>query len=143
MARSSERDAALLIGELAELTGASRRSLRHYEKRGLIQARRGDNGYRRYDRDAVETVQRIRSLLRLGLPLTEVEALLPCALDDQALDHQLAFEPCPELRQTLRARLDRLDAAVEDLRRSRAAVAAALERAVADEAWTPRAVARL
>jgi DNA-binding transcriptional MerR regulator len=138
MARSSERNAALLIGELAELTGASRRSLRHYEKRGLIRPRRGDNGYRRYDREAVETVQRIRSLLRLGLPLTAVEALLPCTLDDQ-----LAFEPCPELRETLRARLDRLDTAAEALGRSRAAVAAALERADADEAWTPRTAARL
>jgi DNA-binding transcriptional MerR regulator len=137
MARSSDGHAALLIGELAELTGASRRSLRHYEERGLIQTRRGDNGYRRYDCEAVETVQRIRSLLRLGLPLTAVEALLPCALDDQ-----LAFEPCPELRETLRARLDRLDVAAEDLGRSRAAVAAALERADADEAWTPRTVAR-
>jgi DNA-binding transcriptional MerR regulator len=138
MARSSGTDAALLIGELAERTGASRRSLRHYETRGLIRPLRSENGYRRYDREAVERVLRIRSLLRLGLPLAAVEVLLPCALDDR-----LAFEPCPELREMLRARLDRLDAAAEDLSRSRAAVAAALERADADEAWPPRTAARL
>jgi DNA-binding transcriptional MerR regulator len=130
MARSSTSHGSLLIGELADRTGASRRSLRYYEHRGLIRSRRSSNGYRRYDPEAVEAVQRIRSLLLLGLPLAAVEVLLPCAVDDS-----LAFEPCPELRAMLRARLDRLDAAAEDPARSRAVVAAALGRADAGEAW--------
>lgn len=120
----------LLIGELADRTGASRRSLRYYEQHGLIRSQRGDNGYRRYGPETVEAVQRIRSLLQLGLPLAAVEVLLPCALD-----HRLAFEPCPELRATLRARLDRLDADAEDLARNRTLVAAALARADAGEVW--------
>jgi DNA-binding transcriptional MerR regulator len=124
VARSSGSDGLLLIGELADRTGASRRSLRYYEQRGLIRSQRSSNGYRRYGPETVEAVQRIRSLLLLGLPLAAVEVLLPCALDDR-----LAFEPCPELRAMLRARLDRLDAAAEDLARDRAVVAAALRQA--------------
>lgn len=131
MARSSESNESLLIGELADRTGASRRSLRHYEQRGLIRPQRSGNGYRRYDPQTVGVVQRIRSLLHLGLPLATVEALLPCALVDQ-----LAFEPCPELRAMLRARLERIDAAAEDLARDRAVVAVALEQADAGETWT-------
>jgi DNA-binding transcriptional MerR regulator len=134
--RSSERDGLLLIGELADRTGASRRSLRYYEQHGLIRSRRSDNGYRRYGPQAVDIVHRIRSLLHLGLPLAAVEALLPCALDGR-----LAFEPCPELRAMLRTRLDRLDAAAEDLARSRAVVAAALGRVDAAEVWAAQATA--
>ncbi|HET6950076.1 MAG TPA: MerR family DNA-binding protein [Acidimicrobiales bacterium] len=71
----------------------------------------------------------------LGLPLAAVEALLPCALDDRP-----AFGPCPELRAMLRARLDRLDAAAQDLARSREEVAAALGRADAGEVLAVGAV---
>lgn len=130
MTRSSVRDGFLLIGELADRTGVSRRSLRHYEDNGLIDAQRDSSGYRRYAPDTVEVVERIRSLLHLGLPLAAVKVLLRCALDDR-----VAFEPCPELRATLRDRLARLDAAAAALNRSRAVVQAALTKADAGEPW--------
>jgi DNA-binding transcriptional MerR regulator len=130
VARSSTNERLLLIGELAERTGASRRSLRHYEQRGLIRSQRGDNGYRRYAPEAVDAVRRIRSLLHLGLPLTAVEVLLPCALDDR-----LAFEPCPELRAMLRDRLARLDAVAMQLADDRSIITAALEQTDAGNAW--------
>lgn len=47
------------IKELSEKTGASIRSIRHYEARGLIQSRRLANGYRTYENDAVFTVKTI------------------------------------------------------------------------------------
>lgn len=130
MTRSSVRDGFLLIGELADRTGVSRRSLRHYEDNGLIDAQRDSSGYRRYAPDTVEVVERIRSLLHLGLPLAAVKVLLPCALDDR-----VAFEPCPELRATLRDRLARLDDAAAELDRSRAVVQAALTKTDAGEPW--------
>ena len=40
------------IGELATATGLSRDSLRFYEKRGLLRARRDANGYRNYPPEA-------------------------------------------------------------------------------------------
>lgn len=133
VARSSTNEGLLLIGELAARTGASRRSLRHYEQRGLIRSQRGANGYRRYAPETVHAVQRIRSLLRLGLPLTAVEVLLPCALDER-----LAFEPCPELRAMLLDQLERIDAAAEHLAHNRAIVTAVLEQANAGKVWVAR-----
>ena len=37
-----------LIGDVANLMGMSRDTLRHYEKRGLLTARKAANGYRYY-----------------------------------------------------------------------------------------------
>lgn len=37
------------MGELADLTGVSPRSLRYYEQRGLLAPQRADNGYLAYD----------------------------------------------------------------------------------------------
>ncbi|MNR68005.1 HTH-type transcriptional regulator HmrR [compost metagenome] len=47
------------IGELSRLTGVSIRSLRHYEKRGLISPLRLPNGYREYSPLTVQTVETI------------------------------------------------------------------------------------
>ncbi|UZI28651.1 MerR family DNA-binding transcriptional regulator [Streptomyces sp. CA-278952] len=37
------------IGELARRAGTTTRTLRYYESRGLLPARRAENGYRSYD----------------------------------------------------------------------------------------------
>lgn len=37
-----------LIGDVANLMGMSRDTLRHYEKRGLVTAKKAENGYRYY-----------------------------------------------------------------------------------------------
>lgn len=77
----------LTIGELARQTGASVRSLRHYEQSGLLASRRGANGYRYFDPRAVEFVGRIRILLRNGFTLEEIRPVVS----------MLAPEP-PDLR---------------------------------------------
>lgn len=77
-------DGALTIGELADRTGASIRSLRHYEQNGLLPAQRTAAGHRRFPADAVETVRRIRVLLYGGLPLTIVAKIMPCFTNEGA-----------------------------------------------------------
>lgn len=48
------------IGDVANLMGLSRDTLRHYEKRGILTSQRGDNGYRYYtDQD----ISRLISIL--------------------------------------------------------------------------------
>jgi DNA-binding transcriptional MerR regulator len=87
----------LQVGELAALTGASRRSLRYHEDQGLLAARRETNGYRLYDPDSVDLVHRIKGLLGLGLPVKAVRTILPCVVD-----RDLSATPCREVRVTLR-----------------------------------------
>ena len=77
----------LSIGELSQQTGASVRSLRHYEQCGLLAARRRENGYRYFEPAAVEFVQRIRILLRNGFTVEEIRPVVS----------MLAPEP-PDLR---------------------------------------------
>lgn len=66
------------IGRLAEVTGASPRSLRHYESAGLIRSARLANGYRDYEEDQVEQVAVIRDLLAAGLSLDAIAVVAPC-----------------------------------------------------------------
>src|SRR3712207_2910410 len=54
-----ERD--MQIGELAAATGLSRDTLRFYEARGLLTARRRGNGYRDYPPEAVEWLCYLRT----------------------------------------------------------------------------------
>ena len=66
------------IGELSRLTGASPRSLRHYEERGLIASSRRDNGYRDYGEDALLVVRNVRTLLAAGLTLADLSQTEVC-----------------------------------------------------------------
>ncbi|WP_203923755.1 MerR family transcriptional regulator [Rugosimonospora africana] len=66
------------IGELAERAGTSARSLRYYEAHGLIEARRGANGYREYDESDLRLVREIRSLLDIGFALEETRPFVDC-----------------------------------------------------------------
>ena len=66
------------IGELAEATGASVRSLRYYEQQGLLRSERTGGGQRDYADDAVEYVRLIRCCLRAGLPTKVIAEIMPC-----------------------------------------------------------------
>ena len=65
------------IGEIAIATGISRDTLRFYEKRGLLRAQRGANGYRSYPPEAVDWLRYLRLAQTLGFTLKEIEADLP------------------------------------------------------------------
>ena len=54
------------IGELAKATGVSTDTLRHYERKGLLNSRRARNGYRQYPEDALERVRMVRQGLAWG-----------------------------------------------------------------------------
>ena len=71
------------IKELSDKTGASIRSIRHYEARGLIQSRRLANGYRTYENDAVFTVKTIQLYLGLGLTTEHIAKIIHCPLTPQ------------------------------------------------------------
>ena len=73
------------IGELAGITGATPRALRHYEQAGLITSERAPNGYRSYDERAAVRVRNIRYLLAAGLTLDDVRVFLPCLDGDVAV----------------------------------------------------------
>ena len=67
------------ISELSRRTGVSVRSLRYYNQKKLLCARRLENGYRDLDEKAVERVQTIQMYLGLGLTTGQIEDILQCA----------------------------------------------------------------
>lgn len=66
------------IGELAEASGVSARSLRYYEANGLIRAERTPGGWRDFDPSTVERVVMIQHLFAAGLCSATIDELLPC-----------------------------------------------------------------
>lgn len=104
------------IGELAEATGLSRDTLRYYEKRGLLQARRGSNGYRDYPAEAADWLRYIRMAQALGFTLQEIEADLPLLAASDA-------DSAAALRAVLQAKLAEIDRRIDGLQTLRGELA--------------------
>jgi Predicted transcriptional regulators len=69
------------IGELSKATGASIRSLRYYEQKGLLTASRQlGSRYREYHALAVEQVNTIKLYLSLGLSTEQIAGFLHCVM---------------------------------------------------------------
>jgi DNA-binding transcriptional MerR regulator len=77
----------LSIGDIAHLTGVSRRMLRHWEESGLIVPASTDEytGHRRYARTQVGRVRAIAALRSLDFGLGEIRDLLGPQLTEQRL----------------------------------------------------------
>ncbi|WP_433887982.1 MerR family transcriptional regulator [Streptomyces sp. CA-111067] len=117
------------IGELAALTGASVRSLRHYEQAGLLESDRAPNGYRVYPDLAAARVRNIRFLLGAGLTLDDVRLFLPC------LDGDMTTGPVPDRALAVAAgRLAVLDARIAAQTAVRDRLAAVLRQAAGERA---------
>jgi DNA-binding transcriptional MerR regulator len=69
------------IGELSKATGVSVRSLRHYDKQGLLASRRAQNGYRVFHADSVSRVEYIQLFLSCGFGTREIARFLPCYVE--------------------------------------------------------------
>ena len=66
------------IGQLAEASGVSARSLRYYEQVGLVRSQRTPSGWRDFDQSMVERVVLIQHLFAAGLSSATIRELLPC-----------------------------------------------------------------
>ena len=104
------------IGELAERTGVSGRSLRYYETQGLLRAERTPGGQRDYGEWAIDRVIRIQALYAAGLNSKKIAQLLPCMRDADGGPTELTT---PELLDELTAERDRINRMIADLIRSR------------------------
>lgn len=95
------------ISQIAKLTGASARSVRYYEKKGLLTAARQDNNYREFDESIVDLVSTIQMYLGLGLTTEQIKAILYCDHSDmdKSAQNGKKNEYCEELLQHYEAKL--------------------------------------
>ncbi|MFE2168098.1 MerR family transcriptional regulator [Streptomyces sp. NPDC059447] len=123
------------IGELAERAGTSTRALRYYESRGLLSARRSDNGYRTYDEDDLRLLRQIRMLQDFGFELEETRPFVDCLRAGHP-----AGDSCPASLAVYRRKLAEMDALIGQLADVREQVARQLAEAeaAAGESAGPR-----
>lgn len=114
------------IGELAQRAGTTTRTLRYYESRGLLPARRGGNGYRAYDEEDLALLRQIRMLQDFGFELEDTRPFVECLRAGHP-----AGDSCPASLEVYRAKLAELDAMVARLNEVRAQVAEQLAQAEA------------
>ncbi|MGE3961066.1 MAG: MerR family transcriptional regulator [Dehalococcoidia bacterium] len=101
------------IGEVAERTGVTQRTLRFYEEKGLLRPpERMDGGFRLYSDDDVQRIEYIRRLQQyLGFTLAEIKEMVEA--EDLRQQIIATFRPDRELP----ARLERVNRIIGALER--------------------------
>jgi DNA-binding transcriptional MerR regulator len=108
------------VGELADVTGLTVRTLHHYDEIGLLRpSHRNGAGHRRYTAADVRRLYQIRALRGFGLSLAEIADVLAAVVSPRRLlERQLAqvderIAAAQRLRRNLADVLDALDRRVE------------------------------
>jgi DNA-binding transcriptional MerR regulator len=108
------------IGELANRTGVTTKTIRYYEDIGVLPPpARAANDYRDYGPDAVERLRFIRDAQATGLTLTEIGWILDVRGRGEST--------CAHVVDLLEAHLEDLDRHIDELRRTRHDLAALTE----------------
>ena len=103
----------LTIGKLAQLTGASVRSIRHYDEHGLLASVRADNGYRLFPDKAVTQVKQIQRMIATGFSLDDIRGFPDCMLLIEGA------RSCDQITDVQRDRLEAIDRQIADLEKRR------------------------
>jgi DNA-binding transcriptional MerR regulator len=127
-------DDEVRIGELARRTAVSERSLRYYEKQGLLTSRRTPGGHRIYEEGAVDRVIRIQELYAAGLCSSKIAELLPCMRD---ADGGPSSRATPLLVAELMEHRERLGGMIAELFRTREVLDGVIEAASSDPSSDP------
>lgn len=109
------------INEVESLVGITKKNIRFYEEQGLLSPKRNsDNSYRDYGEEEVQTLQRIKLLRKLGVPIDEIRQML-CGthtVADGMRQHLISLErEQRNLQQSIALcqRIQSLDVPVTDL----------------------------
>lgn len=97
------------IGEIAEVTGLTVKSIRYYELLRLLpEAPRTESGYRLYGQEAVQRLLFIKKAKRMGLSLDEIRDILALHENQQA--------PCVHVMALMDRKVAEVDGIIEGLR---------------------------
>jgi DNA-binding transcriptional MerR regulator len=108
------------IGQVASGANVTVDTVRFYERRGLLPTpQRRPSGYREYPPATVERIRMARTLQHLGLTLDEII--------DALRAHDTGTATCESERWRLDAVLERIDAKIAELRRTRRLVATTMQ----------------
>ncbi|VEP18183.1 Transcriptional regulator [Hyella patelloides LEGE 07179] len=114
----------LRIGDFAQLTRISTKTLRHYDRLGLLKPNKVDNftGYRYYSATQLPRLNRILVFKELGFSLEEISRLLAENIALEEIQGMLRLKQL-EIKQRLeqdRYRLSRLETRLQELKQEKA-----------------------
>lgn len=112
--KNTPSDDWLTIGELSQLTGASVRSIRHYDENGLLASVRATNGYRRFPQKAVTQVKQIQRMIATGFTIEDIRGFPDCMLLIEGA------RTCEQITDVQRERLEAIDRQIAELEKRRA-----------------------
>jgi MerR family copper efflux transcriptional regulator len=99
---------AMKIGELAERAGTSVKTIRYYDRVGVLcPQQRSESGYRLYGEDALDRYRFVRAAQAVGLRLGEIRQII--ALRDRG------EAPCGFVVELIGRRASELDARIAEL----------------------------
>ncbi|HEM7849240.1 MerR family transcriptional regulator [Burkholderia multivorans] len=104
----------LAIGQLSQLTGASVRSIRHYDEHGLLASVRASNCYRMFPEKAVTQVKQIQRMIATGFTIDDIRGFPDCMLLIEGA------RSCDQITDVQRARLEAIERQIADLEKRRA-----------------------
>ena len=105
------------IGQAAKATGLTVKTVRYYEDLGLVTADRAENGYRDFDKTAVDRLRMLAQARHLGFGLEECRRLLELDADPDRASRDvraLAVQNLDTVRDKIR-QLQALEAELESL----------------------------
>lgn len=88
------------LGEAAKSTGLSKRAIKYYEEKGLLQVKKDENGYRNYTEDDVQILKKISLYRKLDIGLQEIKSLLQG--NDRELLAMISQEKAKQIQQMTR-----------------------------------------
>lgn len=110
------------IGELADRTGTTTKTIRYYEQIGLLpEPDRDINDYRNYSDEAVDRLEFIRGAQATGLTLTEIASILDLRSQGETTCHHVI--------DLLERHTSALDKHIKNLRQTRKKLVGLTERA--------------
>lgn len=66
----------MLIKEICSLTGLTKKAISYYEKQGLIEVRKGSNGYREYSKEDIALLNEISLYRKLDISIKDIKIIL-------------------------------------------------------------------
>ena len=66
----------MLIKEVCSLTGLTKKAISYYEKQGLIEVRKGNNGYREYSKEDVALLNEISLYRKLDIAIKDIKIII-------------------------------------------------------------------
>lgn len=119
IADEEQQSQMLKIGEVSKRSGIGIEALRFYEKSGLLdKPERTDSGYRMYNAQVLDRLAFIKQAQVLGFSLEDIKRIID--------EKQAGQNPCHEVRELVRLRLQELDDRMQEMQRYRQELAVIL-----------------